>query len=117
MEKKTLQHFKDEVAREQTHTYGNPFDDWNDLENTAVCLGAEFSLLEDLAKAAGRYAQYLAGEAWEEACSAQKKICSDFAFLDCDCDSWEHCHGKVNISSILDAPTAYNPYKQKDETD
>lgn len=115
-DKLDLQHFKDKVANEylkeknivdttgagQFHMLGTVYGFGSHIYNDSFNESAE------------RYANYLAGEAWEEACSAQKKICSDCAFLDCDCDSWERCHGKVDILSILDAPIADNPYKQND---
>lgn len=84
MRKKTLQHFKDEVAKKFKR------DSWDELNHTIktgrIRVPAKYIPYED---AAERYAQYLAGEAWVEGYN-----------LGCARESSMHI--------------ASNPYKQKE---
>lgn len=75
MEKKTLQYFKDEVAKDMK------FKSYAQVFNADNKHGIEMIIDE----AAERYAQYLAGEAWDEGQ-----------------EDWKECQEN------------YNPYKQKE---
>lgn len=85
--KKTLQFFKDEVAKENGYRDGWAGIIWFNV-NEIVDDPGEIDRLNEMA--AERYAQYLAGEAWEEGYNS----------------GW-HAHQEYEVIP--------NPYKQKEE--
>lgn len=100
--KLTLQHFKDEVAKEYTYS-GNHYKDWGHMWRKLIWDtpgGMRVQAAKDLQirsnEAAERYAQYLAGEAWEEGYSQG------------------YDSGYQESKEEIFVPQPDNPYKQKD---